>query len=142
MLLLISSFGGGSVVVALLALEIVNCADKWPLAVSAGGWANLLLHIVVLVGLSVLVCLCLSRLSRDVRGGRTVGMVAACGVGATAWLIPAAMIMEAAYALGAGECSVSFFGAILLFNIGAVCIGCLSIVALLVMALASARPRS
>ena len=142
---LIASFVGWFVVVVLIALDAGMCAgwwERWTSWLTVGMWVALLLEIVVLTGSACLVCVGLSWLSRGVRGGRSVGLVAAFAVGAAAWLIPAAVITEAASEFSAGECWRGFSGAILIYIFGAVCVGVLSLPTLLVMAIASAWRRS
>lgn len=104
---LIASFVGGSVVVVLVALEAGVCAgwwERWVSWLTVDVWGTLLLEIVVLAGSASLICVGLSCLSRDVRGGRSVSLVAAFAVGAVAWLLPAAVMTEAASYFGVGEC--------------------------------------
>lgn len=145
MLVLIAASGGASIVMILLALEAGICADRrehWFLKLAVGSWVNLALQILVLTGLSLLMCVVLSWLSRGVRGGRLLSILAAFSVGATAWVMPAAIVMTSAYALGAGPCSAGFFRIVLIVQGCAICIGIASVLVLVVMAISSAWRRS
>lgn len=144
-LLLIASVGGGAIVASILAKEILACAGPsghWATRLTLAAWVNLGFHIAVLSGLSILISIGLSVLSRGVRGGRYVAFVASLSVGVTAWLIPSLMIMNAAYALGSTACSDEHFWAILLLESCAVCGAIASILSIFVMAIFSAWRRS
>lgn len=135
---LIASCAGGAVVVMLLVLEASTCANWWGRWISqlpADSWMDIFPRATLLISLSLLTCVGLSSLSRDVPGGRPVGVVAAFAVGAASWLLPTIIIADAASYFDPGECSAGFFRVIFVFELFAVCLAVILITTLLGMAI-------